>query len=165
MLITNHVLSGAVIGAVSGEPRRALAVGFVSHFVLDSFPHFGVDDEHLMRIAVPDGLLGLAAIATIARATPRSLLVPVLAGIMGACLPDLDKPGQQFFHRSPFPRWFDSFHSRIQDERSHRMPVELATAAVSTALLAVLLRPRRVPALRTAPSTDARESPARRRWW
>ena len=165
MLITNHVLSGAVIGAVSGEPRRALAVGFASHFLLDSVPHFGVDDEHLMRVAVPDGLIGLAAIGVVARSTPRPVLVSVLAGILGACLPDLDKPGLQFFHRSPFPHWFDRFHSRIQDERSHRMPVELAAAAVSTALLAVLLRPRRRPQLRTAPPAAAPGSRARRRWW
>ena len=144
MLITNHVLSGAVVGAVLRDPVRAAGAGFVSHFVLDTVPHFGVDDEHLMRIAVPDGLIGLATIATVVRMTPKPLVAPVLAGILGACLPDLDKPGRQFFGRSPFPGWFDAVHAGIQDEESHRFPVELAAAAVSAGLLAVLLRGRRL---------------------
>ena len=143
MLVTNHVLSGAVIGAVATDVPSAAAVGFLSHFVLDGLPHFGVDEEHLMAIAVPDGLIGLATIAAVARATPAGRLVPVLAGIAGACLPDLDKPAQVFFGRSPFPRWFDRFHARIQDEGSHRFWVELVAAGVLTGALAVSRRPRR----------------------
>ena len=65
----------------------------------------------------------------------------MLAGIFGACLPDLDKPGQVFFGRSPFPRWFDAAHARIQDEEVHRFTMELASAAVfSVALVALLPR-------------------------
>lgn len=144
MLITNHVLSGAVIGAASPDVLSAAGRGFVSHFVLDALPHFGVDDEHLLKVAVPDGLVGLAAIYGVARATPRPLLPRVLAGVFGACLPDLDKPGRQFFGRSPFPRWFDRAHAAIQPEASHRLPVELAAAATFTAaFLATVRRPRR----------------------
>ena len=46
MFITNHVLAGAVIGLVA--PRRPAKVALVaagSHFVLDSVPHWGTDDE------------------------------------------------------------------------------------------------------------------------
>ncbi|MGH8892594.1 MAG: hypothetical protein ACRDWY_04705 [Actinomycetes bacterium] len=142
MLITNHVLSGAVVGALAPDSVSALARGFVSHFALDALPHFGLDDEHLMKVAVPDGLVGLAAIYGVARATPRDRLLPVMCGVFGACLPDMDKPGRQFLGKSPFPRWFDRVHSAIQPEASHRMPIELATAAVCTAALAVLLRRR-----------------------
>ncbi len=143
MLITNHVLSGAVIGMVSDDVVSAFVRGFGSHFVLDAVPHFGVDDEHLMAVAVPDGLIGLTAIYGVARAVPRERLLPVLAGIAGACLPDLDKPGRQFFDRSPFPAWFDRAHAAIQPEATHRFPVELAAASVSCAALAVLLAARR----------------------
>lgn len=145
MLITNHVLSGAVIGAVAPDVGQAATLGFMSHFVLDGLPHFGVEDVHLLKIAVPDGLVGLATIAAIARATPRDRLLPVLAGIFGACLPDVDKPATVFFGRSPFPRWFDRAHARIQDEKVHRFTMELAAAAVFAAALAALLprRPRR----------------------
>jgi hypothetical protein len=140
MLITNHVLSGAVVGALSPDVLSAAGRGFVSHFALDALPHFGVEDEHLMKVAVPDGLVGLAAIYVVARSTPRSRMLPVLGGIFGACLPDIDKPARQFFGRSPFPRWFDRAHMAIQPEASHRLPIELATAAVCSAALTVLLR-------------------------
>jgi hypothetical protein len=146
VLITNHVLSGAVIGAVAPDVRQAASLGFLSHFVLDGLPHFGVDDAHLMKVAVPDGLVGLAAIGVIARATPRDKLFPVLAGITGACLPDLDKPGRQFFDRSPFPGWFDAVHARIQDEEVHRFTVEVAAAAVFSVALVALLPRRPKPA-------------------
>ena len=76
MLITNHVLSGAVLGAVAPDVAQAATLGFLSHFVLDGLPHFGVDDEHLLKVAIPDGLLGLAAIAGIARATPTDRRLP-----------------------------------------------------------------------------------------
>lgn len=149
MLITNHVLSGAVIGAVAPDMRQAAGLGFLSHFVLDGLPHFGVDDEHLLKVAVPDGLLGLAAIAAIARAAPPDRRLPVLSGVFGACLPDLDKPANVFVGRSPFPRWFDRVHARIQDEKGHRFTVELAAAAVFTLALVALLprrpRPRPLP--------------------
>lgn len=63
MLITNHVLMGALLGSVIARPVAAAAGGFLSHFVLDAVPDFGVDNgvdkAHFMRVAVPDGLLAL----------------------------------------------------------------------------------------------------------
>jgi hypothetical protein len=157
VLITNHVLSGAVIGALSPDAVSAVGRGFGSHFALDALPHFGLDEEHLMKIAVPDGLVGLAAIYAVARAAPRDRRLRVLAGVFGACLPDIDKPARQFFGRSPFPRWFDRAHAAIQPEASHRLPVELATAAVCTAALVVLLA-RRVDRPAAGPESPASDS-------
>lgn len=142
MLITNHVLSGAVVGLIAPGPGTAATGGFASHFLLDAVPHFGVDEEHLMRIAVPDGLLGLACIGAVLAATPGRQRLPVAAGIAGACLPDMDKPGRQFFDRSPFPAWFDRVHDRIQREAVHRWTVELTAAAGLVVTLVLLLRGR-----------------------
>lgn len=130
MLITNHVLSGALLGRAAANPGTALGAGLVSHFALDAIPHFGLGRDRLMRAAVPDGLVGLATIGVIAVSTPPEHRLRVLAGIVGACLPDLDKPGEQFFDRSPYPGWFDRFHSGIQSESPRRLPLELAVAAV-----------------------------------
>lgn len=140
MLITNHVLSGALVGFAADSPGTAVGAGAVSHFALDLIPHFGVADEHLMRVAVPDGLIGLAAIAVIAARTPPEQRIRVLAGIFGACVPDMDKPGKQFFDRSPFPAWFDRFHGGMQSESPRRFPVELAVGAVCGIGLARRLR-------------------------
>jgi hypothetical protein len=122
MLITNHVLSGALVGALVDEPAVALPVGVASHFALDAAPHWGKweSDAHFLRVAVADGLLGLGVMAGAFLATPRGRRASVLAGMVGAALPDLDKPARIFFGFSPFPRRWDDFHSRIQDEAPHR---------------------------------------------
>ena len=130
MFITNHVLAGAVIGLVA--PRRPAKVALVavgSHFVLDSVPHWGIDDDAKFRkVAIVDGLVGLATMRAVMGAVPRGTRVAVLAGMLGAALPDADKPMDMFFHRSPFPAPVDCFHQRIQRESAHGIRTELRAA-------------------------------------
>jgi hypothetical protein len=145
MLVTTHVLSGAVIGAVAPDVPAALSRGFVSHFVLDAIPHRGCEPEEMRRVAGPDGLIGLAAIAAVGKLTEPSHRLTVLAGVFGACLPDIDKPSELFFGRSPFPWWFDRFHQVIQHERPHRWKREVAVAAGMALLAAVVLRAQQQP--------------------
>jgi hypothetical protein len=143
MLVTNHVLSGAVIGAVlRRRPAAAFALGVLSHFALDATPHWGrwTGRPHFMEVAVTDGLAGLAVMGAMTALAPRQERLTVLAGMAGAALPDLDKPSMQFFGRSPFPLALDSFHRRIQDEAPHRFKYELAAAALFCATAAGLLR-------------------------
>lgn len=42
MTATNHAITGAVIALVIKEPLLALPLAFLSHFVCDAIPHFGV---------------------------------------------------------------------------------------------------------------------------
>jgi hypothetical protein len=143
MLVTNHVLSGAVIGAASRRrPVTAFAVGVLSHFALDAAPHWGKwsGRPSFMEVAVPDGLLGLVVMGTMTVLAPRDARLAVLAGMAGAALPDLDKPSMVFFGRSPFPRAVDRIHMRIQDEAPHRFKYELTAAAVFFAAAVGLLR-------------------------
>ena len=140
MLITNHVLSGALVGAVTRRPAVAFAAGIASHFALDAVPHWGDwgDDTSLfMRVAVRDGLSGLAVMGALAAASPPATRVAVVAGMAGAALPDLDKPSRMFFGRSPFPRAIDRFHSAIQDEARDRFPVEVAAGAAFAAAITI----------------------------
>ena len=62
MLVTNHVLSGAAIGAAVRRPVPGFALGVASHFALDAAPHWGKfgGGRRYLRVAVPDGLAGLA---------------------------------------------------------------------------------------------------------
>ena len=128
MLITNHVLSGALVGRAAPGPVTALVAGVGSHVALDVVPHWG-DDSIFLQVAVPDGLVGLGAIAWVWRTTEADARVRVLAGVVGACLPDLDKPGRLFFGASPFPAAVDAFHVRIQHESPRRLPQEFLVAA------------------------------------
>jgi hypothetical protein len=141
VLLTNHVLSGALIGALARRPAPAFAVGVASHFVLDAIPHWGDwgSQRRFMRVAVPDGLVSLAVMGALTAAAPPERRAAMLAGMAGAALPDADKPAKMWLGRSPFPAAFDRFHSRIQDESFQRVPVELAAAGLlgATALIAI----------------------------
>ena len=76
---------------------------------------------------------GLAAVSSADRRAA------VLAGMAGAAMPDLDKPGKLWFGRSPWPPAVDRFHMGIQDEAAHRLYVELlATAGFAAAALVAL---------------------------
>ena len=144
MLVTNHVLSGAVIGAATRRPVTAFALGVVSHFALDAVPHWGQwrGHDHFMQVAVVDGLTGLAVMGGMAAIAPAGTRVAVLAGMAGAALPDLGKPSVLFFGRSPFPRRLDEFHGSIQREAPHRFRQEAATAVALFAVAVTLLRAR-----------------------
>ena len=131
MLITNHVLGGALIGLASRGPASAFGLGVVSHIAMDRVPHWGDPDRQVfLRVAVVDGLVGLATMALVTRLTPSTQRVTVVAGMLGACFPDSDKPSELFFGRSPFPAVVDEFHKVIQRESKKRMPQEFAVAAL-----------------------------------
>jgi hypothetical protein len=142
MLVTNHVLSGAVIGAATRRAAPAFALGIVSHFVLDAVPHWGrwVGRPHFMEVAVPDGLAGLAVMGALTAIAPPGRRAAVLAGMAGAALPDIDKPSKVFFGFSPFPRVVDKFHMGIQTEAPHHLKNEVAAAVVFMMAAGVLLR-------------------------
>lgn len=142
MLVTNHVLSGAVIGAAARRPIPAFAAGVASHFFLDSVPHWGKFSgrRKFLRVAVPDGLAGLAVMGIMAAIAPADRRTAVLAGMAGAALPDLDKPSQLVFGRSPFPRRVDSFHRAIQREAPDRAHYEAVAALILVAVAVALLR-------------------------
>jgi hypothetical protein len=145
MLVTNHVLSGALIGASARGPGQAFALGVASHFALDAVPHWGDwrNRQHFLHVAVRDGLAGLAVMATVTAVAPAGRRLTVLAGMAGAALPDIDKPCKIVFGRSPWPRFVDRFHAGIQRESLDRQPVEAAAATVfGGAALTALLRHR-----------------------
>jgi len=49
MTATNHALTGAVIAVTIKRPELAIPLAFVSHFVLDALPHFGVHEDDVLR--------------------------------------------------------------------------------------------------------------------
>jgi hypothetical protein len=163
MLVTNHVLSGALLGAAVRRPAAALPLGVASHFALDALPHWGgwLSRSHFLRVAAADGLTGLAVMGAAAAVTPPARRAAVVAGMIGAALPDLDKPARVFFGFSPFPRRVDEFHGRIQDEApgrfySHEVLAGALFAAGFAALTAVARRQGAIAPRRAAPPAAAR---------
>lgn len=141
MLITNHVVAGAVVGVVAPGPASAFALGIASHAVMDALPHWGHPAyDVFIKVAVVDGLVGLFTMATLARAASPDRRAAVVAGMLGACLPDADKPSTLFFGRSPFPAWLDAAHKRIQNEAHERMPYEAVGGVLGAFAVRGLLR-------------------------
>lgn len=160
MLVTNHVLSGAVIGAAVRRPVPAFALGVASHFVLDSLPHWGKweSEKQFLRVAVTDGVAGLAAMGVVTRAVLRTpsaghgrpvsrgaLVASVVLGMAGAALPDMDKPAYFLLKRKLWPDVVNRFHGRIQDEAPHRFVSHELVAGAGFALSAAALIKRRGP--------------------
>jgi Na+/proline symporter len=132
VLVTNHALAGAAIGAVTRNPAIAFGLGVASHFGMDALPHWGPDGDHpyFIRIAVRDGLAGLAVLAAVTAMRSRPARWSMLAGALGAVTPDLDKPYYELTGRQLWPVAVNRFHSAIQRESPGRMPVELAAMVV-----------------------------------
>ena len=144
MLITNHVLAGALVGRVAPGPVRAFMAGIASHVGMDAAPHWGDEDMSVFyKVAVVDGLVGLATMAWVARRTVPKRRATVVAGMLGACFPDSDKPAVLFFGRSPFPAAVDRWHGAIQDEAPHRMSREVVTAVLGALAVRLLVTGRR----------------------
>lgn len=138
MLLTNHVLAGALVGNAAPGPVSAFALGVASHFAMDAVPHWGgYELGDVLKIAVADGLVGAGVLLLVARTVPRERRAQVVAGMLGAAFPDSDKPWALFVGGSPFPAGFDRFHARIQIESARRMPQEIL---VGTALALVVRR-------------------------
>lgn len=145
MLVTNHVLLGASVGALARRPWLALPLGVGSHLVLDSVPHWGQFPAGVfLPVAVADGLVGLVVIAVLLLRSRPALLPAVAAGIAGAALLDLDKPARVLLGVDLWPGWVDAAHVGVQSESFGRWWVELLAVAV-LAPLALRLQSRSAP--------------------
>lgn len=74
MIATNHALTGAVIVLAVKQPALALPLAFLSHFILDAIPHFGIhEDQPIKRnghwlfrsVVIVDVALVIAALAAV----------------------------------------------------------------------------------------------------
>jgi hypothetical protein len=162
VFVTNHVLSGVLIGRVlEDHPVAAFAVGVGSHLVVDMIPHWGCDraaeggSERFLAVARRDGLLGLAAMGAASLAVDRRARPSVIAAMAGAVLLDLDKPIEHFFGVYPYPNLVRRVHLWCQNESAEGMPREVAFGlafAVADTLAAVASRRRPRP-VTTEPPT------------
>ena len=131
MFVTNHVLSGVVIGRLlERHPVTAFVVGVGSHLVLDMVPHWGCDTRStdggqlFLGYAKRDGLLGLLPAASASGAVAGQTRPATLAAIAGAVLLDMDKPFLHFWGRNPFPGWVRRIHAGVQRESPQGLPNE-----------------------------------------
>lgn len=136
MTATNHVVTGAVIGAAISNPVTAVPLAFMAHFALDALPHFGMSKSgitHTSRtflyVLAADMALALAVLLAIVGMGLSSWLLLAVCGIACAS-PDLmwfwpwvqELRGQ----KSKPAGWLRRFHARIQwGERPWGIAIEL----------------------------------------
>lgn len=120
MTASNHVVTGAFLGAVIVNPVVALPLAFAAHFVLDALPHLGLDshtDKKFLYVLCADTGLAMAVLLTIVILQPNNWPVIVLSGIACAS-PDLmwlprwliEMKGKKPKAMGPIRR----FHAKIQ---------------------------------------------------
>jgi hypothetical protein len=117
MLLTVHTLTGALIALSVKDPLLAVPLAFISHFVLDSTPHFGIDGLDFKTpkgkvVGVADCFGALVAWLILITLFPAQWLL-VSIGVFFACLPDLLYLPDIFFNFVPSKKLL-RFHSRIQ---------------------------------------------------
>jgi hypothetical protein len=129
MTATNHMLTGAVIAATVRQPLLVVPLAFLSHFVLDVFPHFGVEESDtaarnnhpLFKTVLSLDLIILSLALIIIPITLHGQDLPwwvLLLGMLAAWVPDIvwidhlyrDMKGHV---RKP-PHRLTRFHQKIQ---------------------------------------------------
>jgi hypothetical protein len=135
MTATNHVLTGALIGASLHNPWLVLPVALSAHFVLDALPHFGIVNIRYEELYFKVGLLVDMSIAALILAllvllVHKQTWLIVSAGILCAS-PDLMWLPQYMAanRHQPPPKLgiIATFHRRIQwFERPIGIVVEVA---------------------------------------
>jgi hypothetical protein len=130
MIVSLHVATGAVGGALVGTRGRALALGPLLHFLGDRVPHHDIASR---RFEIVSGALEVVALAL-----ARGPLDPAVLGALAASAPDVEhvlplpRPGgRQLFPSHRIPGW--------HREGGLKAGTQLVLAG---ALLGVLLAPR-----------------------
>lgn len=151
ILSTHAVVGGAIASFMPGHPALAFAVGAASHFAIDAIPHV---DYPLYSITVKRsapsamifnwllvqdlGLIALDACVGLALtlwlyASPGATTA-VLAGALGAMLPDPLQFVQKLYPREPL-RSLQRFHVWIHTKRRLNWPLGVSSQLSFVALV------------------------------
>ncbi|HAH97234.1 MAG TPA: hypothetical protein DHD79_04435 [Firmicutes bacterium] len=129
MYYTTHLLAGAAVGHLTGNPIMAGVLGLVSHACLDAVPHH---DYHNLKPGLVDCTLGTALWFGVL--LPVGL--PAAVGAIAGAIPDLEVVLKQVFRN--WPQIFPS-HSGLSPHRRLKLPwgilVQAFTSVISLALI------------------------------
>lgn len=91
---SNHVVAGALIGAVVVQPTVAVPVALASHFVMDALPHYGDNNKstwlnrHFDYVLAVDAVITSVFLIVLFSAQPANWLVMAMCAV-AAVLPDI----------------------------------------------------------------------------
>ena len=139
MVFTTHAITGAAIGLATGNPILAFVFGFLSHFILDSIPHFDQGSFYMDKDKGPAwlgakyeeskekfktgkrdwiilffdfavaGAIGLCLLFYV----PMNCWLLLILGGLGGILPDVfdGSPWRYKFRKLKFGKIFHKFHN------------------------------------------------------
>lgn len=144
MTATNHMLTGAVIAVAIKKPALAVPLAFLSHFMLDALPHFGIYEDDVIRrnkhplfrgVVMVDALLALLTLIGLPFLVHSLPWWQLELGMLAAYAPDsvwLVRFAREV--RSEIWRpggWFARWHQKIQwSEKPWGLSVEAVWASM-----------------------------------
>ncbi len=138
--MSNHTITGTLLGLNIENPLILAPIAFGSHFILDSLPHFGHPGLDFYKlngriVAAIDSAVSLATYITVISIWPEHFF-PITLGVFAATLPDLLYIPRYFWNIVPFRRLM-AFHHAIQWSET---PPGMVTEGVWAAAMIYLLR-------------------------
>lgn len=94
MTATNHVVAGAFIASIFPSALLAIPFAFISHFVMDTLPHYGDNNQHswlnrhFKYVLIADILLSLIFLTGLVYFQPENWALLVICAVVAAS-PDL----------------------------------------------------------------------------
>jgi hypothetical protein len=128
VVVSLHVATGGALGALTGSPLAALALGPPLHLACDRVPHRDIADR---RFEIRSGLVGLALLALC-----RGPFDPATLGAASASAPDLE----HIFPRLR-PRGRKLFHGRHGWHRAGGLRAEVQLVLAGAIIGGLLNRP------------------------
>jgi Na+-transporting methylmalonyl-CoA/oxaloacetate decarboxylase beta subunit len=112
----NHALTGAAIGLAVQQPLLVIPLAFLSHFILDSLPHFDhplytFGSKHAWKLYIIDALIAVTGVILTILYAP-ALLLPITLGAVFAVLPDATLV--HYYTKGKPSHWFHNFHLGVQ---------------------------------------------------
>ncbi len=119
MLAATHTLAGAAIGTVIPHPFFSFFLGLLSHYFLDTFPHWNLYVGNNNKNSFPYfgalADLGIGIFFSLIFLRENILQFSIILGIFGANLPDIISALWSML-RFPKKNIFFRFHRKIQKE-------------------------------------------------
>lgn len=120
MLLTNHTLTGVLLGLTIDNPVLLAPTAVASHLALDMTPHFGhkslsgnFRSVRFLILGSADFALSIAVTITACIIWPERF-VNILIGVVGAALPDLTYIPIIVFGWARLERWFSFYRPMIR---------------------------------------------------
>ncbi len=152
MILTPHILAGALIGSQSSSPETVIGLSVLAHFAMDAIPHYEYKIDaiknaneklnkqyliNLLKVGV-DFLIGASIVIIFAWQSPQKYLMALGAGI--AIIPDFLLFLYYQNPNLPIIRQIGIFHKRTHWFKEIARPNFLGLATqISISIIAIII--------------------------